>query len=265
MRICVIGLLPAQAQEVKSSFPDHDLTFLPRERERETSDFAKRSDKVAIMRKFIPHSVQDQIPMRKRAIISGGVTSLKTWLSQQPTPVKLEARSVKTIKFIEPASNQDQNDMANGKKKSMYGIDYATALKKAKEGDVLVFNRPRTQSRDKWVAGFSVMKSYYKMKVGILFEVELKGDEARLLVTKIDKDFKANKAAKAGTTQAVATAETTTEHNAPDVPRRKLDDLTSEFWQRLFLMRQQGNPGAAVAELSNFADAAVAAFRARYD
>lgn len=269
MRITVVGLLADQANEVRASFPNHDLNFLSRDRERELPAHVRRSDKVVLMTKFISHQSQAQVPPKKRALIPGGVTALCNFLQQQPSAPKLIPNRV--LDTPEAATNEEQ-DMAKGKHQPPKSkqLDW-TKFKECKAGDVLKFHRPPWLSQANWENKVAAIRSYYSRFQGVVTApAEFDGPVTTIFVKEIKPVKKAPKktaveepvqAAPAEAPVQVAPAEEHTVTLSAGAPSSSITDR--EFWSQVFLLNMQQQPGRDAYFHAQAANAAVEALRAK--
>jgi hypothetical protein len=235
-RALVVGLLPPQARKVAEAFPGCGLKFMSREREREVGAVAESFDHVVLMTKFISHKVQDQVPREKRELVNGGITDLRRRLKQILTPVKIEA-----TKTVEPKPSAERD---------------FSFLKDSKVGEVLHFKRPSDTSRDTWTKQVSAVRSYYRLRHGVITEGRTVEDGVMVTITArrapevADASYKAPEAAPAAAPEAPLMVASNSEQRA--------------FWRETFLRYVTALPGATAAELAAKADAAVAVLALRF-
>lgn len=232
MKFGIIGLLPDQVNAIVRAYPNHDLEFLSREREREARSFASRHSKVVLMTKFISHSTQEAVPRHKRVLIHGGVTKLHAFLGTSGVTV-----------FHKPVHKEPVMTPVADKK-----VDYKPLLA-AKEGDVLEFHRPVRTTIAKWESQITSVRSYYRRHHGLKTEVSFKDSVASFLIVERTKPVKPQQ--EAAERPSVAPA-TTVSGNEAD----------RQFWQQTFLARL--NSALPIELAIQDADAALAAARSRF-
>lgn len=78
-KITIVGLLPMQANKIKSLYGDDlNLQFITAETSPAQMQLtAKSSDQVILMTKFVPHEAQDVLRKLDLVFCNGGVSSLK--------------------------------------------------------------------------------------------------------------------------------------------------------------------------------------------
>lgn len=85
LSVAIIGMKPNQANEIRSAFGGRcDLTFIDQNTSpSKVRTTAASSDYVLLMRKFIPHDVQDAVRHHEGlTFVNGGVTSMKAKLDE---------------------------------------------------------------------------------------------------------------------------------------------------------------------------------------
>jgi len=241
MKIGVIGLLSDQANRIADRFPDMDITFLSREREREAAQFQQQVAKVVLMTKFISHPTQHAIPNHKRVLVDGGQTALAKCLEKLKNAVEVPVKE--PIKMPEPIVVQQPNPDK---------IDYR-AIKDAHPQDVLRFPRPKGIDLTRWQSQITTIRSYYRREHDIETKPEFFPDYVELRVLRVRGKTKRPEPAPAPVASPVVPAVAT-------APRQ--DESLATFWQSVFVARL--NPALPLEQAAADADAAILLFRSRF-
>lgn len=253
MKIGVVGLLSDQAQRVQHDFPMHDLRFFSKDRG-DMDAFIAGVEKVVLMTKFIGHSMQDKVPMRKRVLLTGGETKLKDWLKTAPGKVI-------TVTPPQPAVDTiKESAMPRGKPMTDWSF-----LKKHKVGDNVVIKRPPHLTADSWQQKIDAGRSYYKTKHGIHTTPKLVAGGVQLTITKVEEVAK-----KSSKRSVVTDAPVTTPAEGPmpaAVPAMTMampgviTDTRRAFWRNIIEARTTTMPGITAQQAIEYANAVMAAER----
>lgn len=86
MKIGIVGLLHDQARQLRQRYPDHDLHFLDRDREKDVGTFQQGMAKVVITTKFTGHGSTYAVPGHKRVLGLNSISAIGRWLDTLPKP-----------------------------------------------------------------------------------------------------------------------------------------------------------------------------------
>lgn len=86
MKIGIVGLLHDQARQLRQRYPDHDLHFLDRDREKDVGTFQQNMAKVVITTKFTGHGSTYAVPGHKRVLGLNSISAIGRWLDTLPKP-----------------------------------------------------------------------------------------------------------------------------------------------------------------------------------
>jgi hypothetical protein len=227
-RTAVVGLLPGQARKIADEFPLSGLKFVPRDREREVPVLTADFDNVVVMTKFISHATWHQIPKEKLRPCNGGLTDLRKKLQKLHLQTKPITVAPKVVQRIE----QETADVPE--------TDYS-AIKTAEPGTVLTFKRPPRVALVAFERQVMAARSYYKRHHHI--ETEHKVTDHGVEITVNGR-------------------------LTPSIPVSAKPSSAAEvkkLWSESYLRFITVSPGASDEALARRADAAIAAYKERFE
>jgi hypothetical protein len=283
MNVGIMGLLPEQVRMVQQEFPRHALRFLRSDDIGRAAEFVKGCDRIVLMTKFISHSMQDHVPPKKRVLIDGGITKLKSYLQTLPTPVK---------DVPVPQAKPAPTPAANAKPTSKFGsgprdqqIDFSS-LYNAKVGDVITLKRPAQVTLKQFDNRISATRSYVLKTYGVKTTTHKIGDGVATMkcVAKVapkkppqySMGYRRDVEVATAPAPAVSLLGTATPalqpapgpmQNALDArpaPPVLRDEAVAQFWREVFLERlRRSSEEVRVESVVSDADAAVRALLER--
>lgn len=185
MRVAVVGTLKTQERELTlRTYPNLRLQFASKgHRSRSDDQWIANSDRIIIMSKHVGHGVMQKLDKKKTIFINGGLQQAQEALINLNDSVFAE----ESVSARASLKEREQNHVAKGDESMAYdeATDFKTAFMTAKEGDVLVFKRPRTITQKTWEGRVGVARSYYKRLKGIITSApEWKDGTATMLIEK---------------------------------------------------------------------------------
>lgn len=287
MNVGIMGLLPEQVRMVQQEFPRHALRFLRSDDIGRAAEFVKGCDRIVLMTKFISHSMQDHVPPKKRVLIDGGITKLKSYLQTLPTPAK---------DVPVPQAKPAPTPAANAKPTSRFGsgprdqqIDFSS-LYNAKVGDVITLKRPAQVTLKQFDGRISATRSYALKVYGVKTSPHKIGDGIATMkcIAKVAPRKPAQysqgirrevEVVKAPAPAVALLGTTTPELQQPELQPGPMqnaldaraattlqlaDESTAQFWREVFVERlRRVSEGVPVASVISDADAAVRALLER--
>jgi hypothetical protein len=195
------------------------------------------------MTKWIAHKVTDKLPKEKTHLCNGGPSQLIATLRRMAPKIQDTRQPTPETTFTEDTT--------------MAAMGTYAGIKSAKPGDTLEYKRPAQMAMVKFENQVSAVRSYYRRNHGVKTEQKtLDGATIRVIV---------NGLVSQPLVSVPASGATVTPIKKPADAVAPLPAATAQLWLDTYARFITIAPGASDEMLAARADAAVAAYRVRFE